>query len=165
MWPARMAAAGISPRRAWRQGPSRSRARCHPPPAGFRGDGVAGWHWALGLHLASVGGGRFLDVPLSAAAPVTVSSSKASGAWSVLVVAGGPGVSLTGSGAWRCVVAVLVPVKWSWPLSGTTTPVAGGAAFSGSAVELPLGVGSAWPTRAVAFLVVGAACVSVGRPR
>jgi hypothetical protein len=50
-------------------------------PPGRRG----GWLWAPGLHLDSVGGGRFLGVR----------------AWSVLVVVGGSGTSLTGSGVQR----------------------------------------------------------------
>jgi hypothetical protein len=130
--PAWMAVAGISPHWAW----------------AVQIWGVvlssAGWRWAPCLYLASVGGGRFLDVPLGAeAAAVVVSSAKE---WSVLVVAGGSGACLVRSGVLQCgglglwtrwCAADLIPVKWSWPLSGVAAPVAVHAAFSGSAMELP----------------------------
>jgi hypothetical protein len=60
------------------------------------------------------------------------------------------------------VAAVLVLVEWSWPPSGVAAPVAGGAAFSGSVVEFPLGVGSTWLAHAAASPVVGMARDSVG---
>jgi hypothetical protein len=58
-------------------------------------------------------------------------------------------------------MTVLVPVEWSWPLSGAAAPVAGDATFSRSAVESSLGVRSAWLARAAASLIVGTAHDSV----
>jgi hypothetical protein len=62
---------------------------------------------------------------------------------------------------WR-EVAVLILVKWSWPLSGTVALVAGGVAFSRSVVDLPLVVGSVWLARVAASSMVAAMRVFVG---
>jgi hypothetical protein len=75
-------------------------------PVGLWGDMVAGWHWASGLRLSLLGGGLFLDVPLSAVVPATVSSTNVSGAWLILVVAGRSGTSLIGSSMQQCAAAL-----------------------------------------------------------
>jgi hypothetical protein len=91
------------------------------------------------------------------------STAKASGVWLALLVAIGSSASLAGSGVRRLPQPLdKVAHDGGARFGGVelaslrrSSPVAGGAAFSSSAVESPLGVGSTWLARAAASSVVG----------